>query len=155
MIVYNYDADLEVSDTCVRSSLLSWVDRLSNKPFHPLQRRFTPLQCWSQTPVRVWLGNNAGMLMHRICWTMRSFTFLHALALATRQACCLWYCCLGRQVFVHACHESIASKVAVALTSLGTGVVIGLEQGADYLHMVQVIPLHRKTPSSLAHLNPD
>ena len=26
MIVYNYDADLEVSDTCVRSSLLSWVD---------------------------------------------------------------------------------------------------------------------------------
>ena len=23
MIVYNYDADLEVSDTCVRSSLLS------------------------------------------------------------------------------------------------------------------------------------
>ena len=24
MIVYNYDADLEVSDTCVRSSLLSW-----------------------------------------------------------------------------------------------------------------------------------
>jgi len=26
MIVYNYDADLEVSDTCVRSSLLSWVE---------------------------------------------------------------------------------------------------------------------------------
>ena len=25
MIVYNYDADLEVSDTCVRSSLSSWV----------------------------------------------------------------------------------------------------------------------------------
>ena len=25
LIVYNYDADLEVSDTCVRSSLLSWV----------------------------------------------------------------------------------------------------------------------------------
>jgi len=24
MIVYNYDADLEVSDTCVRSSLLSF-----------------------------------------------------------------------------------------------------------------------------------
>ena len=28
MIVYNYDADLEVSDTCVRSSLLSSVQRL-------------------------------------------------------------------------------------------------------------------------------
>jgi len=27
MILYNYDADLEVSDTCVRSFLLSWVDR--------------------------------------------------------------------------------------------------------------------------------
>jgi len=26
MIAYNYDADLEVSDTCVRSSLLSWVE---------------------------------------------------------------------------------------------------------------------------------
>jgi len=26
MIVYNYDADLEVSDTWVRSSLLSWVE---------------------------------------------------------------------------------------------------------------------------------
>ena len=25
MIVYNYDADLEVSNTCFRSSLLSWV----------------------------------------------------------------------------------------------------------------------------------
>ena len=30
MIVYNYDADLEVSDTCVRSSLLSWVDTVSS-----------------------------------------------------------------------------------------------------------------------------
>jgi len=27
MIVYNYDADLEVSDTCVRNSLLSWVSQ--------------------------------------------------------------------------------------------------------------------------------
>ena len=26
MIVFNYDADLEVSDTCVRNSLLSWVE---------------------------------------------------------------------------------------------------------------------------------
>ena len=31
LIVYNYDADLEVSDTCVRSSLLSWVE-LSRRP---------------------------------------------------------------------------------------------------------------------------
>ena len=31
MIVYNYDADLEVSDTCVRSSLLSWVEYLQQR----------------------------------------------------------------------------------------------------------------------------
>jgi len=30
MIVYNYDADLEVSDTCVRSSLLSSVELSCN-----------------------------------------------------------------------------------------------------------------------------
>ena len=30
MVVYNYDADLEVSDTCVRSSLLSWVELRSD-----------------------------------------------------------------------------------------------------------------------------
>jgi len=30
MIVYNYDADLEVSHTCVRSSLLSWVEFVAN-----------------------------------------------------------------------------------------------------------------------------
>ena len=34
MIVYNYDADLEVSDTCVRSSLLScWVELSINSTF--------------------------------------------------------------------------------------------------------------------------
>jgi len=30
----------------------------------------------------------------------------------------------------------------------GAGVVISLEQGADCLHMVQLMPLHPKTPSS-------
>jgi len=29
-------------------------------------------------------------------------------------------------------------------------VVICLERGADYLHMVQLMPLHPKTPPSLA-----
>jgi len=29
-------------------------------------------------------------------------------------------------------------------------VVICLERGADFLHMVQLMPLHPKTPSSLA-----
>ena len=32
----------------------------------------------------------------------------------------------------------------------GVGVVIGLERGADCLHMVQLMPLHPKTPSSPA-----
>jgi len=32
----------------------------------------------------------------------------------------------------------------------GVGVVICLERGADCLHMVQLMPLHPKTPSSLA-----
>ena len=32
----------------------------------------------------------------------------------------------------------------------GVGVVICVERGADYLHMVQLMPLHPKTPSSLA-----
>ena len=32
----------------------------------------------------------------------------------------------------------------------GAGVVICLERGADCLHMVQLMPLHPKTPSSLA-----
>jgi len=35
MIVYNYDADLEVSDTCVRSSLLSWVELSMTKISRP------------------------------------------------------------------------------------------------------------------------
>ena len=32
----------------------------------------------------------------------------------------------------------------------GVGVIICLERGADCLHMVQLMPLHPKTPSSLA-----
>jgi len=37
----------------------------------------------------------------------------------------------------------------------GVGVVICLEWCADRLHIVQLMPLHLKTPSSLAYLNPD
>jgi len=32
----------------------------------------------------------------------------------------------------------------------GVGVVICLERGAECLHVVQLMPLHPKTPSSLA-----
>jgi len=38
----------------------------------------------------------------------------------------------------------------------GVGAVICLQRGADCLHIVQLMPLHPKTPSSLLpHLNPD
>ena len=39
---------------------------------------------------------------------------------------------------------------AFGLQKLSDGVVICLEQGADCLHMVQLMSLHPKTPSSLA-----
>jgi len=61
MIVYNYDADLEVSDTCVRSSLLSWVELhrpwprrclwrrpIFWEPFELLQEDHTPTWCKQQ-----------------------------------------------------------------------------------------------------------
>jgi len=34
-------------------------------------------------------------------------------------------------------------------------VVICLERGADCLHMVQLMPLNHKTPSTLTRINPD
>jgi len=52
----------------------------------------------------------------------------------------LWHCWLGIR-------KSIWS---VKIEWWGVGVVICLEQGADCLHMVQLMPLHPKTASSLA-----
>ena len=40
--------------------------------------------------------------------------------------------------------------IFITKISLGVGVVICLEWGADCLHMVQLMPLYPKTPSSLA-----
>jgi len=40
--------------------------------------------------------------------------------------------------------------VIAFLSDEGVGVVICLERGADCLQMVQLMPLHPKTPSSLA-----
>jgi len=51
----------------------------------------------------------------------------------------LWHCWLGIR-------ESLRSSV----NEVGVGVVICLEQGADCLHMVHLMPLHPKTPLSLA-----
>jgi len=45
---------------------------------------------------------------------------------------------------------SVIIIITVIITSAGVGVVFCLECGADCLHMVQLMPLHPKTPSSLA-----
>ena len=62
MIVYNYDADLEVPDTCVRSSLLSWVEMswtfatpLAN-PKSPLQQSY--IESDRQQGKCMWLNYN-------------------------------------------------------------------------------------------------
>ena len=52
----------------------------------------------------------------------------------------VWHCWLGIR----------KSIWLVKIKSWGVGVVICLERGADCLHMVQLMPLHPKTPSSLA-----
>ena len=52
----------------------------------------------------------------------------------------LWHCWLGIRKSIQ----------AIKIEWWGVGVVICLEQGADCLHMVQLMPLHPKTPSSLA-----
>jgi len=52
----------------------------------------------------------------------------------------LWHCWLGVR-------KSIRPK---KIGWWGVGVVIRLERGTDCLHMVQLMPLHPKTPSSLA-----
>jgi len=44
------------------------------------------------------------------------------------------------------------SILSVKIKWWGVGVVICLQQGADCLHMVQLMPLHPKTSSSLAYL---
>ena len=57
----------------------------------------------------------------------------------------LWLCWLGIRKSIH--HLNIECW--------GVGVVVCLEWGADCLHMVQLMPLRPKTPSSLASFNPD
>ena len=70
----------------------------------------------------------------------------------------VFYCILVLHIFVVLCLQCFdtngwASGRASSLQKIewrGVGVVICLERGADCLHMVQLIPLHPKTPSSLA-----
>jgi len=52
----------------------------------------------------------------------------------------LWQCWVG----------AMKSTRLVKIEWWGVGVVICLEQGADYLHIIQLTPLHPKTPSCLA-----
>ena len=77
MIVYNYDADLEVSDTCVRSSLLSWVE-LSWVPYR--QRRSLLYRQTERPTMRVKCGIKAFKhfttllsfikITFRFCWPL-------------------------------------------------------------------------------------
>jgi len=57
----------------------------------------------------------------------------------------LWRCWLGIR----------KSNQAVKIEQWGISVVICLERGADCLYMVQLMPLHPRTLSSLALINPD
>ena len=52
----------------------------------------------------------------------------------------LWHCWLGVRRSIR----------PVKIKWWGVGVVICLQRGADCLHMVQLMPLHPKTPSTLA-----
>jgi len=56
----------------------------------------------------------------------------------------LWYCWLGAS----------KSSRSVKIEWWGADVVISLELGAGCLHMVQLMPLHPKIPSTLASFKP-
>jgi len=60
--------------------------------------------------------------------------------LANNTAFSVWHCWLGVRKSIQ----------PVKIKWWDVGVVICLERGADCLHMVQLMPLHPKTPSSLA-----
>ena len=64
------------------------------------------------------------------------------LIIFNRCASVLWYCRLGVRKSIR----------PVKIEWWSVGVVICLERGADCLHMVQLMPLHPKTPSSHAWL---
>jgi len=61
MIVYNYDADLEVSDTCVRSSLLSIL------------------------PIAVAWSSSAGAAIHYVLLVLWVTSYLHILRICTAE----------------------------------------------------------------------
>ena len=60
-IVYNYDADLEVSDTCVRSFLLSWVELSWELTY--MVKQITCSVFGNRLRVKVMAGN--GVRMHK------------------------------------------------------------------------------------------
>ena len=60
-----------------------------------------------------------------------------------------WFVCFAISVLT--CWLGVRKSTRpVKIEWWGVGVVICLEQGADCLRMVQLMPLHSKTPSSLA-----
>jgi len=75
-------------------------------------------------------------------WSVKCIYYISSvfLVIALLLPSLLWHCCLGVR----------KSTWSVKIKWWGVGVVICLEQGAYCLHEVQLMPLHPKTPSSLA-----
>ena len=73
-------------------------------------------------------------------WQQRRGLSLLVLQCSQFMPSVLWHCWLGIR----------KSMRPVKIDWWGVGVVICLERGADGLHMVQLMPLHPKIPSSLA-----
>jgi len=107
MIVYNYDADLEVSDTCVRSSLLSWVS--VRRAFTGLPTQTGPKFTWC------WVSGYVGP---RFCDVTHGLLQCHSLwgiHVHHRQAPASTECC-------HPCHcGSMTTDSAISCTSSCTG----------------------------------
>jgi len=85
-----------------------------------------PLSPWSPTDFATQL---------RSYYRHSGLFFYHGVMLSV-----LWHCWLGVRISIW----------PVKVEWWGVGVVISLEWGADCLYMVQLMPLHPKTPSSLA-----
>ena len=90
---------------------------------------------WSQKPNLRQSWTLDQFVWHHLVMTHRAEVFRHVCV-----SLVLWHCWLGGR----------KSVWPVKIEWCSVGVVISLEWGADCLHMVQLMPLHPKTPSSLA-----
>ena len=103
MIVFNYDADLEVSDTCVRSSLLSWVESILTAPTCRVVRgcndnaAFGRMQIFSARTYRVlyWLTRYASAYSIMVrCRSSRHRYWNKKICLSAFTHCLIMFNCL-------------------------------------------------------------